>query len=118
MAGDTDSITFVFSEGRIPGYHIDFSDAPYRKRNAIEPLKVKGNAWMFIKFSPAKMHTEDGGATIASAERHLNYPNLKEAEAVFEENDQVAWVLGLDRRTEYRVKELKNPARIVVEIKR
>jgi hypothetical protein len=110
-------VVFEFAGARVPGYSVEYVDRPVRQCGSGEPVPVAGDAWLRVRLTPANAHTEAGAATVKERDRRLNYPNLKELKILCDFEAEVEWVLGLSAPARYRVLELKNPARLVVDVK-
>jgi hypothetical protein len=112
-----DRVVFEFEGNNIPGYHVEYVDRPVRQCGSGEPVPVAGDAWLLVRTTPANAHTEAGQPTIKERERNLDLPNLKEIELICDFEAEVSWVLGLASPNRYRVLELSNPPRLVVDVK-
>ena len=100
-----------------PGYHIEYVDRPVRSCGSGEVVELSGDGYLLIRLTPARAHTEEGNPTIAERERTLNLTILKQAKLICDFEAQVEWALGLSSPNKYRVLELQNPSRLVVDIK-
>ena len=112
-----DRVVFEFAGNGLPGYRIAYLDKPARNCGAGEVVSVGGNGSMFIQILPANAHTPTGEATISERERQLNLPVMKEMKLICDFEADVQWVLGVTSPNRYRVLELLNPSRLVVDIK-
>lgn len=105
----------VFELDAMPGYRIGYVDQPVQCGSG-EPVELAGAARLQVQLLPAQAHTEAGEPTVPPRERHLDLPVLKELESTCDFEADVTWVLGLASRRPYRVQELANPARLVVDV--
>ena len=113
-----DRIVFKFAESGLPGYRIEYTDKPAQKCGSGEAVSVRGNARMLIQIKPANAHTEAGQVTMyPERERSLSFPVMRDLKLTCDFEAEVQWVLGLASQKPYRVVELLNPARLVVDIK-
>jgi hypothetical protein len=112
-----DRAVFEFIDGELPGYHIEYIDRPVRRCGSGEPTAIAGDGWLEVRLTPAQAHTEDGHATVADRERHLDLPLIEEIELTCDFEGEVAWVLGVSSPNRYRVLELSNPPRLAVDIR-
>jgi len=112
-----DRVVFEFGSVTIPGYHVEYIDKPVRACGSGHVVKMAGDAWLQVKFSPAQAHTDDGKATIVSRAFTLKYPNVIDLKSTCDYEGEVAWVVGVKSPKQYRVLELSNPTRIVVDVK-
>lgn len=111
-----DRVVFEFAE-RVPGYHIEYIDRPVRKCGSGEVTQVGGDGWLEVRMSPANAHTEQGRPTVAERERMPRLPLLAELELTCDFEAMVTWVLGVESPNRYRVQELTNPPRLVVDVR-
>lgn len=113
-----DRIVFEFAGSEIPGYHIEYVDRPINDCGGGRVVRVAGDGWLRVRFSPSQAHTERGRPTIKMRERRVRLNVLRELEQTCDFEAQVEWVLGVSSPNRYRVIELSNPTRLVVDIKR
>jgi hypothetical protein len=114
--GSFDRVVFEFHGGAVPGYHIEYIDRPVRQCGSGNTVKVAGDGWLSVRLTPAQAHTDAGVPTINYRERRLRFPVLKELQSTCDFEGEVEWVLGVSAPNRYRVMELSNPARLVVDI--
>ena len=113
-----DRIVFEFAESGLPGSRIEYTDKPAQKCGSGEGVSMRGNARLLIQIQPANAHSEEGGVTTyPERERTLSLPVMRELKLTCDFEADVQWVLGLASQKRYRVVELLNPARLVVDIK-
>jgi hypothetical protein len=113
-----DRVVFEFGGARLPGYHVEYVDKPVRQCGSGAAVPVAGDAWLRVRLTPANAHTERGEATVKDLSRRTGYANLKELKSLCDFEAEVEWVLGLASPNRYRVLELANPARLVVDVKK
>lgn len=112
-----DRVVFEFSGDALPGYHIEYVDRPVRHCGSGEAARVAGDGLLRVRLTPANAHTEAGEPTLRYTELRPNLPNLKELKSTCDFEAEVSWVLGLSHPNRYRVLELSNPARLVLDVK-
>lgn len=112
-----DRVVFEFAGGRVPGYHLEYVDRPVRKCGSGHVTEVAGQGWLQVRLTPAQAHTDEGEATVENRERRLALPVLKELELTCDFEADVTWVVGVSSPNRYRVQELSNPARLVVDVR-
>jgi hypothetical protein len=109
----------VFAFGaRVPGYHIEYVDRPVYHCASGEPMAIAGEAWLEVRFRAAAAHTEAGAVTIAERDRTLDGPLLRQLTLTCDFEGDVTWVLGLAAPHRYRVAELTDPPRLVLDVRR
>ena len=111
-----DRIVFEFEGNDVPNYNIRYTNKPVSQCGSGEAVTVAGNGRMEVLFHSANAHTEAGQPTI-KRERSLNQPVLKELEITCDFEAEVAVVLGVSAPNRYRVLNLYNPTRVVIDIK-
>ena len=111
-----DRVVFVFRERAVPGYHVAYATTPAVQCGSGEKVPVSGDYQLLVRLSPAQAHTEAGEVTVKDQERGLNLQVVKEIELSCDFEGEVSWVLGLSARKPYRVHELSDPARLVIDI--
>jgi hypothetical protein len=111
-----DRVVFEFSGG-VPGYHVEYIDRPVRDCGAGDPIPVAGDAWLEVRFFPAFAHTEQGQPTLPFREVRPNLPNVLEVERTCDFEAVVTWVLGTRSPKRYRVLELADPSRFVIDVR-
>ncbi|HEX2187497.1 MAG TPA: hypothetical protein VHG51_01305, partial [Longimicrobiaceae bacterium] len=112
-----DRVVFEFEGGAVPGYHLEYVDRPVRKCGSGDATEVAGQGWLKVRITPANAHTEQGRPTVADRERRLSLGVLRELELTCDFEADVTWVLGVASPNRYRVQELSNPARLVVDVR-
>ena len=112
-----DRVVFEFEGSALPGYHVEYVDRPVLQCGSGEPVQVAGEGWLEVRLTPAQAHTEEGEATVKERERRLSLPVLKELESTCDFEAHVTWVLGVASPNRYRVLELSNPARLIVDVR-
>ncbi|MBD3347006.1 MAG: hypothetical protein GF401_18280 [Chitinivibrionales bacterium] len=111
-----DRIVFEISGPGIPDYHIEYIDEPVRMCGSGNPLYLPGDGWLMIRFHSARMHTK-GSSTIEDRDRRLELPVILRLVATCDFENIVTWVAAVSSPNRYRVMELGNPSRLVVDIR-
>jgi hypothetical protein len=112
-----DRIVFELSGDSLPGYHVEYSDRPARRCGSGDVVPVSGAARLLVHLEPVRAHDERGNPTVRERERAPALPALKEMKLICDFEGQVEWVLGVAGRTGYRVLELREPPRLVVDVR-
>ncbi len=110
-----DRVVFQFDGDQVPGYHLEYIDKPVIKCGSGDPTDIAGQGWLQVRMTPAQAHA-DGKVTVAERERKPKHPILEELELTCDFEGEVTWVLGVKRPNKYRVMELKEPTRLVVDV--
>jgi hypothetical protein len=111
-----DRVVFQFDGDQVPGYHLEYIDKPVIKCGSGDPTPIAGQGWLQVRMQPAQAHA-DGQVTVAERERMPKLPVLEELELTCDFEGEVTWVLGVKHPNKYRVMELKEPTRLVVDVR-
>ncbi|HEY7766678.1 MAG TPA: hypothetical protein VIB55_00775 [Longimicrobium sp.] len=111
-----DRFVVALGADAIPGYRIEYVDRPVRQCGSGEATKVAGDGWLSITLHAARAHDDQGRATIPQRERALSLPVLREYEFICDFEAEVQIVLGVASPNRYRVLELANPSRLVIDV--
>ena len=112
-----DRVVFTFSGSNTPGYFVEYIDKPVRACGSGNVVPVVGDGFLEIRMTPAQAHTEDGQSTIAERNRMTNHTNILQLVDTCDFEGNVTWVLGVSSPNAYRVVELSNPPRLVLDVK-
>lgn len=112
-----DRVVFEIEGAKLPDYDVKYVPRPVHCGSG-EPAEVAGGAFLQVRLSPARAHTEAGASTVANLQRKVRLPIIREIRATCDFEGEVVWVVGLTARKEYRVLELEGPARLVIDIER
>lgn len=109
-----DRIVFEFSEGATR-YRVEYVTDPYECGTGF-PVDIGGAAFLQVSFEPANAHDDDFQPTIDERELAPGLPAILEAELTCDFEANVDWVAGLPERLDFRVAELSDPLRLVIDI--
>lgn len=110
-------IVFEFSD-RLPGYKVEYIDRPVRQCGSGDVVELPGDAWLSVQLQPANAHTEEGKPTVAERARTLTYANMKALRLICDFEAVVEWVVAVGSPNRYRTLELREPPRLVIDIRR
>ena len=117
--GGYDRVVFEFTGDSVPGYRVEYATKPVQRCGSGDPVAGtgRGRGRLIVRFEPAQAHDEH--ASLAPAERHRTpgLPAVRELTLICDFEGQVAWVLDVAARSEYRVSELTGPARLVLDVR-
>jgi hypothetical protein len=112
-----DRVVFEFEGNQIPGYRVEYVDKPVRNCGPGEVVQVNGYGFLLVQMMPAQAHTNEGQPTIKEQSYAPNLPVIKELKSLCDFEADGQWVLGLSAPNRYRVLELSNPARLVIDVR-
>jgi hypothetical protein len=113
---DYDRLVIEF-EGGLPGHHVEYVDRPVRSCASGAAIALPGDAWLSIRMQPAAGHNDAGRVVAlpnAAGRGARNF--LKVAVACDFEADYTL-VLAVRSPRSFRVLELANPYRLVVDVR-
>lgn len=112
-----DRVVFEVEGPKLPEYDVEYVARPTHCGSG-NPAKVDGAAFLQVRLTPARAHTEAGAPTVPTLQRKVRLPVVREIRATCDFEGEVTWVVGLAARKEFRVLELSEPARLVIDIER
>lgn len=115
-----DRVVFEFADNPLPGYHLEYIDEPVRECGSGETVEVAGDGWLLVRLTPARAHEfigESAEVTVRDRDRTFDHPALRQLTLICDFEGQVAWVLGVESPNRYRVLDLREPARLVVDVR-
>jgi hypothetical protein len=114
---DFDRVVFEFKGNVVPGYRVEYATSPIMDE-AGRVVKLAGKASLRVDLNPAWAHSNETGApSVKEREKRLNLKKLIEFKQVEDFEGVVTYALGLRKRAPFRVTEMSNPARLVIDIK-
>jgi hypothetical protein len=112
-----DRVVLEFAGDELPSYAIEYIDRPVRQCGSGHVVPMAGDGWLSIRLEPARAHDEEGRATIEDRELRTDLPILLELTITCDFEAHVEWVLGVASPNRYRVMELREPTRLVVDVR-
>ena len=112
-----DRVVFEIEGPKLPDYDVKYVARPLHCGSGL-PAKVDGGAFLQVRLSPARAHTEAGAPTVPTLQRKVRLPVIREIREICDFEGEVTWIVGLAARKEYRVSTLEEPARLVIDIER
>ncbi|MDY7225987.1 AMIN-like domain-containing (lipo)protein [Hyalangium rubrum] len=110
-----DRVVFEFNGTQVPGYRIEYVDKPVHHCASGNEIPVAGQGVLQVSLTPAQAH-EGGQVTVAERERKSSLPVIQELKLTCDFEGEVTWVLGNASPKKYRVMELREPTRLVVDV--
>lgn len=112
-----DRIVFTFVGDVLPGYHLEYVDRPVRRCGSGQPVELPGDGWLEVRLEPAAAHDEGGRPTVEERRLAPAHPAVLEAVLTCDFEAVVIWVLAVESPNRYRVLELEEPSRLVVDVR-
>ena len=113
-----DRVVFEFLGDQLPSYKIEYIDNPVRACGTGDVVPFAGDAWLSVRFTGAQAHAPEGDATIPMKDRTQspNLPVVRDLKLICDFEAEVEWVMGNAKPNKYRILELEEPTRLVVDI--
>jgi len=115
--GNFDRVVFEFAGNEIPNYAVRYTANPVTECASGNPVNIMGEGLLQVSFESTNAHNEAGEPTVADRRRRLNFPMLRELRFTCDFEAQVVVVVGVVSTKPYRVLDLYNPTRVVVDVK-
>ena len=111
-------IEFADDASQYPGYNLSYVEQV--EDCAADPEEVsydtRGSAFLLLRLSGARGHDEQSRSTTGARVRQGDSEHLHQVLATCDFEGQVWWAFDLGTQTPYRVIELNDPARLVVDV--
>ncbi|HEX8904596.1 MAG TPA: hypothetical protein VF771_07125 [Longimicrobiaceae bacterium] len=110
-----DRLVLDFGTGAVPSWTVEYTDQAYGCGSG-QPVRLAGSARLRVNLPHAQAHDEAGAPTVRQRDVALQLPTLRQLAVTCDFEGQVEMVLGLAARRPYRVLELQNPSRLVIDV--
>ncbi len=111
-----DRIVFVFRSAQLPNWKIGYVGKDITTCGEGAPVTLSGKAWLQINLEPCNAHDTAGHTTTAWREKTFTYRSIEAMKQICDFEAVTTWVAGLRTAAKYRVIELKDPTRLVVDV--
>jgi hypothetical protein len=112
-----DRIVLDLGPDALPGWHVEYVDEPVRQCGSGEAVPLAGDAWLAIRLEPAQVHDDAGRATVLERALQPALPNLLELRLICDFEAQVEWIAALRSPQPVRVLRLREPSRLVIDVR-
>jgi hypothetical protein len=109
-----DRVVFTF-DGSLPGYRVRY--VPRVAGQDGRRLPLRGQAFLEVSFEPARARNPDGRPTVSTGTMSPGSPVLRQVRFAGDFEGRVAFGLGLAGRGGFRVAELRDPARVAIDVR-
>jgi len=113
-----DRVVLEFTEG-LPGHAVSFTKPPFylspNETTRGPRVKIAGNSFIAVHLFSATGRDENNKNTTLNPQGSLDLPNILEVKRIYDWDSLVVYIIGLKARKPFRVQELANPARLVVD---
>lgn len=112
-----DRAVFVFKEN-VPTYEIEFVKPPFYSGESDVTVKVRGKKFVRVSLVSTSAHDIETGKSILTYKKgYLGLPVVEETAFTYDFEGAVEFIIGLKANKDFRVIELKNPSRLVIDFK-
>lgn len=112
-----DRVVFDFGDAAVPSWDIQYIEDPLRTCGAAKPVDLDGEGALRIRMSPAQAHDARGVRTVVADRRPENMPVLRELKLICDFSGVVEVVLGVGARNHFRITEVSQPSRLIVDVR-
>jgi hypothetical protein len=112
-------VTFGGGDMEFPGYHLSYLEGPPAVCAASAEevsIDAEGQAFLQVRLTGARGHDDSGQSTVGARTVRGGSAHLNALRRTCDSGGVVAWVWDLDQATPYRIMELNEPARLVVDV--
>jgi hypothetical protein len=113
-----DRMVLEFGADPVPQWRTSYSARPALSCGSGEPVRVEGTRWLRVRLQAAQAHDDAGNPTVRQRRLPLGMPALREMVIACDFEGEVEVVLGVSAAHPYRVMELANPTRLVIDFQR
>ena len=112
-----DRLVLDFGGDPIPAYVVEYVDEPMYQCGSGDPVRLAGDATLAVTLHMAQAHDEAGRGTAGPRQRRLSMPVLRELVFTCDFEGEVQIAAGASAPNPYRVVELSNPSRLIIDIR-
>jgi hypothetical protein len=115
-----DRVVFRF-ENAVPGHRVEYVEPPLREDGSGNTVRLAGDAFLVVRMEQASgfdLAAPEGRLTYDGPRRLPGVGGIRELVRTGDFEAVLTWAIGLERRAEFRVTTLDNPARLVVDVAR
>lgn len=113
-----DRMVLEFGDAPVPRWSTAYAARPVMSCGSGEPVQVEGARWLRVRLRTAQAHDDQGRPTVRQRRLPLGMPALREMAIACDFEGEVEVVLGVSAANPYRVLELANPTRLVIDVQR
>lgn len=111
-----DRASFTFgTDAPFPGYRVVWNDARTATCGG-EPGTLSSETTLLVSFEPATARDDDGGSSVAERSLRPGLPAITSAAEICDSTSRLTWALAATDSARVRVVELRDPARLLVDV--
>lgn len=112
-----DRLVLEWEGDEIPSYRVEYVDQPVIQCGSGNPIRLQGDGVLLVRMEPGRAHDENGRPTITDRSRRPSLPVVVESRITCDFEAHLNWALGVATPNPFRVIELAQPARLVVDVR-
>jgi hypothetical protein len=112
-----DRMVIEIRDRGMPNYEVEYAREPLRNCDTGQPVELAGTAVIHVRLEPAVAHGEEGRPFIQNTGGETGLPVLLEQQLICDRDGQVEWAVGVASRNEYRVLQLTELNRLVLDVR-
>jgi hypothetical protein len=112
-----DRLVLEFGGDELPSYRVEYVDQPVIQCGSGDPIRLQGDGVLLVRMEPARAHDDEGRPTIAERITRPALPVVVESRIICDFEAHLDWALGVATPNRFRVLELAQPSRLVVDIR-
>lgn len=112
-----DRLVFEFSGNALPGYRIEYVTPPASQCASGLPVPLMGQALVKVTLrNTVIFNSMTGTPTVSPTHLVPQFPEIREVQEICGFEALAVWAVGVQQQKPFRVFELQNPARLVIDI--
>jgi hypothetical protein len=112
-----DRLVLEFDEAWLPSWTVGYSERPILQCGSGEPVEIGGAAALRVHLEPARAHDDQGRVTLEERSFRSALPVILEARLICDFEAHVEWAVGTTSPAPFRVLELADPTRLVIDFR-
>ncbi len=114
-----DRVVFEFRDNMVPGYFVALKTGQPVQDGSGKSVTVAGEAYLFVRMANAGEADPQTGQVVYTGSTRITPPDgvvVTEVVATGDFEGVLSWAIGLHKSSSFRVSELKDPARLIIDI--
>jgi len=113
-----DRIVLDFGAERVPAWRVAYAARAPLRCGSGAATQVEGARFLTVRLQGAQAHDDQGQPTVRQRELPLNMPVMREMVMTCDFEGEVGLVVGVTAGNAFRVMELADPSRLVIDVQR
>lgn len=114
---DFDRFVVTLAGDDFPTHQAEIIPGPAIQCGSGEPVELPGNGALILRLEGARAHEDAGSSTLPARDLQPGLAALLEARMTCDFEGQVEWAFGITDATSFRLLELTDPTRVVIDIR-